>query len=113
MPIARFSDDKQEGPLPTDDADTRLRVLEDRAAIADLIASYGPLADSENGEALAQHWVEDGEYEIGGFGSIKGHAELAAMLENETHRGLMESGCAHVLSPYTIVLSGDEATATG
>lgn len=91
----------------------RLEVLEDRAEIADLIASYGPLADTGDGEALAQLWVEEGEYEIGGFGSIKGHADLAAMLESETHRDLMERGCAHVLSPHTITLSGDQATAIG
>ena len=60
----------------------RLEVLEDRAEIADLIASYGPLADKGDGEALAQLWVEEGEYEIGGFGSIKGRADLAAMLED-------------------------------
>ena len=96
-----------------DDAETRLKALEDRAEIADLIASYGPLADTGKGEALAQLWIEDGEYEIGGFGSVKGHDELAAMLKSETHQGLMARGCAHVLSPHTITLSGDEATAIG
>jgi SnoaL-like domain len=96
-----------------DDTAKRLGALEDRAAIADLIASYGPLADTGNGEALAQLWVEDGEYEIGGFGSVKGRAALAEMLESETHRDLMERGCAHVLSPHTITLSGDQATAIG
>ena len=95
------------------DTDQRLRALEDRAAIANLIAAYGPLADTGNGAALARLWVEDGEYDIGGFGRVKGHAGLAAMLDNDVHRGLMDQGCAHVLSPHRIDLQGDTAMAVG
>lgn len=93
--------------------DRRLRELEDRAAIANLIAAYGPLADTGNGAELAQLWVEAGEYEIGGFGLVKGHEALAAMMDSEIHRGLMEQGCAHMLSPHRIELSGDKAVAVG
>ncbi|WP_416832519.1 MAG: nuclear transport factor 2 family protein [Erythrobacter sp.] len=96
-----------------DDTDARLRALEDRAQIANLIAAYGPLADTGAGEALARLWVEDGEYDIGGFGMIKGHAALAAMMDSPVHRGLMEQGCAHILSPHRIELSGDSAVAVG
>ena len=96
-----------------DDMQTRLNALEDRAQIANLIAAYGPLADTGEGEALAQLWVEDGEYDIGGFGLIKGHAALAAMMDSPVHRGLMEQGCAHILSPHRIELSGDSAIAVG
>lgn len=95
------------------DAEARLRTLEDRAKIANLIAAYGPLADTGNGEALAKLWVEDGEYDIGGFGLVKGHEALAAMMESEVHRDLMKQGCAHMLSPHRIELSGDTAIAVG
>ncbi|MEO9461431.1 MAG: nuclear transport factor 2 family protein [Marinomonas sp.] len=96
-----------------DDAANRLQALEDRAAIADLIASYGPLADTGDGAALARLWVEDGIYDIGGFGFIQGHEALAAMMDSPVHRGLMEQGCAHMLSPHHITLSGDTAIAVG
>lgn len=96
-----------------DNTDARLRALEDQAQITNLIAAYGPLADTGDGEALAQLWVEDGEYDIGGFGLIQGHLALAAMMDSPVHRGLMEQGCAHILSPHRIELSGDSAIAVG
>lgn len=95
------------------ETDKRLQELEDRAEIANLIAAYGPLADTGDGDALAALWVEDGEYDIGGFGSVKGHASLAAMMDSEVHRGLMEQGCAHILSQHRIELDADHAVAVG
>lgn len=91
----------------------RLEALEDRAAIADLIASYGPLADSGDAQGVADLWAENGEYIVGGFGAATGHAEIAALIDSPTHRELMAQGCAHVLSPHTIQLYGDRAIATG
>lgn len=95
------------------DLETRLRQLEDRAAIEALIASYGPLADQGKAQELARLWVEDGEYAIAGFGLARGHKEIAALIEGATHQQLMAQGCAHVLSPHMIVVSGDEAEASG
>jgi len=91
----------------------RLQALEDRAAIGDLIASYGPLADAGKGEELAQLWTQDGVYDIGGFGRVEGRKALGKLLDNDVHRALMEQGCAHVLSPHRIELAGDKATAIG
>ena len=95
------------------DVAQRLQRLEDIEAIRNLIASYGPLADTGAGASLAQLWVEDGEYDIGGFGQVKGHAALAAMMDSPVHKGLMEQGCAHILSTHRIELSGDAAIAIG
>jgi hypothetical protein len=58
-------------------------------------------------------WTGDGEYDVGGYGVAKGHAAIAGLIANDTHRGLMAAGCAHILSPHHIVLDGDRATATG
>lgn len=96
-----------------DEISARLRLLEDRAAIADLIASYGPLADSGDAGRLAALWTADGEYTVGGFGTAHGHAQIAALIEGETHQALMAQGCAHVLSPHTIAIAGDRAEAKG
>jgi hypothetical protein len=78
----------------------RLRVLEDREAIRDLIASYGPLA-------------EDGIYEVVGFAQAQGHAAIAALIEGDTHRALMADGCAHLLGPVTVEIANNTASARG
>lgn len=96
-----------------DKAEARLQALEDRAAIAELIASYGPLADSGDAAGVAALWINDGIYEVGGFGVARGRQEIAALIEGETHQALLAQGCAHILSPHRITLAGDSAEAVG
>jgi uncharacterized protein (TIGR02246 family) len=91
----------------------RLQALEDREAIRDLIASYGPLADTGAADALSHLWTEDGRYAVGGMTEAKGRAAIAALIDGAVHRGLMADGCAHALGPVTIDLDGDTATARG
>lgn len=94
----------------TEDRITRLESIE---AIRNLIASYGPLADSGNADAIAQIWTDDGEYAVGGFGTAKGHDAIADLIRGSTHQDLMAAGCAHILSPHHIDISGDRARAVG
>ncbi len=91
----------------------RLGALEDREDIRNLIASYGPLADSGDAEALAALWTGDGTYEVVGFARAHGHAAIAALIDGPVHRALMADGCAHMLGPVAIDLDGDCATARG
>jgi uncharacterized protein (TIGR02246 family) len=91
----------------------RLTALEDREAIRDLIAHYGPLADSGDAAALAALWARDGEYDVTGFAVAKGHAAIAALIDGPVHRALMADGCAHMLGPVAITLDGDRAVARG
>ncbi|WP_449469425.1 nuclear transport factor 2 family protein [Sphingobium chungangianum] len=93
------------------DLAARIAILEDREAIRDLIASYGPLADAGDCAGAAALWAEDGVYEVGGFGSHTGRAAIQALLEGESHQSLIHGGAAHVLSPPVIDLDGDRATA--
>ncbi len=96
-----------------DDFVKRLRELEDREAIRELIASYGPLADAGDGDAIAALWTEDGSYGVGGMGTVRGRPAIAGLMDSPTHRELMADGCAHVLGPVSIDLEGDRATARG
>ena len=91
----------------------QVAALEDREAIRSLIATYGPLADCGAADAIAALWTADGTYEVVGFATARGRAEIAALIEGPTHRALMAGGCAHLLGPVAIDLAGDTATARG
>lgn len=91
--------------------EARLRALEDRAAIADLIASYGPLADSGDASGVAQLWTENGVYAVDGFPEARGHDAIAALITGPVHQALMARGCAHLLGSPVIALAGDRAMA--
>ncbi len=89
--------------------ESRVRAIEDREAIVDLIASYGPGADSGDGEAIAALWTEDGTYQFDDV--IVERSEIAGILSLDSHRDYMQSGCAHILSPPRVQLDGDRAEA--
>jgi len=93
------------------DLASRLALLEDREAIRDLIARYGPLADAGDCAGAAALWTVDGIYEVGGFGEYRGREAIQALLEGESHQALIACGAAHVLSPPVIELSGNEGRA--
>lgn len=93
--------------------ETRLRALEDRDAIRDLIARYGLMADSGDADGVAALWSEDGRYAVGGMPEVHGRSEIAGLINGETHRHLMADGCAHILGPVAIDLDGDMAVARG
>lgn len=94
-----------------DALDQRLRALEDREQIRDLLARYGPLADAGDAAAVAALWTSDGIYAVDGFAEARGHAAIAALIEGPVHQQLMADGCAHVLSAPAISLDTDRAEA--
>jgi uncharacterized protein (TIGR02246 family) len=93
--------------------EARLRTLEDREAIRDLIARYGPLADSGDTEGVAALFAEEGTYAIAGMGEASGRAAIAELIAAPMHQQLMAEGCAHLLGPVAIDLDGDTAIARG
>lgn len=95
------------------DLEQRLRALEDREAIRELIASYGPLADCGAAQNVAALWSKTGSYGVAGFADATGRDEIAALINAPYHQQLMADGCAHVMGPVTIDLTGDTATARG
>ena len=91
----------------------RLRALEDREEIRDLIARYGPLADAGEAVGVAALWQDAGVYAVGGMGESQGREAIAALIQSPVHQQLMSDGCAHILSPHAIELKRDNATAFG
>lgn len=104
---------KRSMPPTLEEIAARLQALEDREAIRELIARYGPLADTGDAQGVAALWTSDGSYAVGGMTEAKGRTAIAALIEGQVHQKLMADGCAHALGPVTIDLDADTATARG
>ena len=89
----------------------RLRRLEDQAAIYQILACYGPAADSGSSERASQLWTHDGVYDLH-TQVMNGQQDIVAELEGAWHQGLIHQGSAHVMSLPYVTVSGDDAVAT-
>jgi ketosteroid isomerase-like protein len=101
------------------DAERRIRALEERVALLEdqlalyrLISTYGPAVDTGSAREAGALWDEDGAYEFD-TSRLDGPAGIAAMVQGETHQGLVHQGCAHILALPVVTVDGDEARATG
>jgi hypothetical protein len=92
--------------------EARLRAVEDELALYRLMTSYGPAADSGDGEKASEIWTADGVYDSDGPGELIGRGAIAEMLAGEGHQAMVP-GCAHVNTPVVITIDGDRATAIG
>jgi uncharacterized protein (TIGR02246 family) len=88
----------------------RVGRLEDELAITRLVASYGPLVDAGEAEAVAGLWAQDGGYDVEGW-QMTSREDIRAMVESDGHQGLIEGGCSHFLGPAHVHVRGDEAVA--
>ncbi|MFF0815187.1 nuclear transport factor 2 family protein [Rhodococcus sp. NPDC003318] len=89
----------------------RVQALEDRLAITNLIASYGPAVDSGQAAKVSGLWTEDGVYDVD-TGAMHGRTEIEAMVHSRNHQSYIHSGSGHLLYPPHITLDGDSAVAT-
>jgi hypothetical protein len=89
---------------------TRLRQLEDERDIVRVIASYGPLVDAGDADAVAELWAEDGSYDVEGW-QMASRDDVRGMVNSAGHQGLVASGCCHFLGPAVVTVSGDGAVA--
>jgi hypothetical protein len=89
----------------------RLTALEDQMAIYQLLAAYGPAADSGASAQAVKIWADDGIYDLH-TQTMTGHKEILEELEGDWHQGLVSKGSAHVVSMPHVDVSGDAAVAT-
>jgi len=89
----------------------RVRLLEDQIAIYQVMAAYGPAADSGSTEQAITLWSEDGVYDLHSR-VMTGREEIAHELEGEWHQGLIAHGSGHIVSMPHVVIDGDRAVAT-
>ncbi|WP_372733494.1 nuclear transport factor 2 family protein [Nocardioides sp.] len=90
--------------------EARVQRLEDELAITRLVASYGPLVDAGEADAVAALWTEDGVYDVEGW-SMSSRDDLRAMVRSEGHQHLITGGCSHFLGPAHVVIDADTAVA--
>lgn len=91
--------------------EARVRELEDRMAIYELMATYGPAVDGAAREVAAGLWTEDGDYDSG-VGVFEGSAGVGAMVVGDMHQGIIKGGSAHLISLPHLEVDGDRAVAT-
>ena len=94
----------------TGSAETRLRALEDKEQIAQLLIDYGRHLDSRDLAAYAALFAADGEW-IGGFGKVAGRANIQVFMEKSLGTGPNRGGSYHIMSNFVIAVKGDTATA--
>lgn len=88
----------------------RVAELEDKLAIMQLIAAYGPAVDGMDRDGVAALWAADGSYDFGGA-PLEGREGVAALIDLDTHRAYVAQGSSHMLSAPRITLEGDRAVA--
>lgn len=88
----------------------RVRQLEDERAITRLIASYGPLVDAGDADAVAALWEPDGVYDVDEL-FMRGREQIEAMVRSDHHQGWIKGGCAHFVGAPHVTVTGDEAVA--
>jgi len=92
--------------------DERLRRLEDRFEIYNLIASHPPSADTGDGAYVAGVWTEDGVFDRGAeFARPQGRQAIAGTSTSAEHRRAIEAGIAHFAGLPYVRITGDTAFA--
>ena|SRR5687768_1014377 len=90
--------------------EARLQRMEDKEQITQLLIDYGRHLDSRDLAAYAALFAADGEW-VGGFGTVKGRANIEAFMAKSLGTGPNRAGNYHLMSNFAITVKGDTATA--
>jgi uncharacterized protein (TIGR02246 family) len=90
----------------------RLQAVEDELAITRLLTSYGFAVDGDDPDACADIYAPDAIVTIDDVTTLQGRDEVRGIVTSDAHQAILP-GCAHVMGPFTVHVSGDTATATG
>jgi SnoaL-like domain len=90
----------------------RLRAIEDRLAIYNLIASHPPSADTAASGHIRAIFTEDGVLDLGGDKTATGNEAIAAMPQRPAHQAAIRAGLAHFAGLPHVSIDGDCAVAT-
>ena len=88
----------------------RLRAIEDRLEIYNLIAGHPPSADTGAAAYAEAVYSEDGVFDRGpGLSGAIGNKEIAANLKSPGHQAAIAGGLAHFTGLPHIAIDGDRA----
>jgi SnoaL-like domain len=89
----------------------RLRAVEDKLAIYQLIASHPPAADSGNDRYYLDAFTPDGVMDLGYGKSIDGSDAIAAVVRTPEHKAAIAGGLCHFSGLPRVEIDGDKAIA--
>lgn len=92
--------------------EARLRAIEDRLEIYNLIASHPPAADAGADYYTRAVYLEDGEIDLCGGKTRSGNEAIGASQSSAGHMAAVAGGLAHFAGLPRIDLHGDEAVVT-
>ncbi|HWC94938.1 MAG TPA: nuclear transport factor 2 family protein, partial [Pseudolabrys sp.] len=95
----------------SDALEDRLRAVEDRLAIYQLIASHPPAADTGSGAYYRDAFVENGVMDLGGGKRADGNAAIAGMVATPEHHAAIAGGLCHFAGLPRVTVTGDTAVA--
>jgi len=88
----------------------RIRAIEDRLEIYNLIAGHPPSADTGADYYAEAVYAEDGEFDRGGgLSGAVGNKAIAAILTSPAHQAAIAGGIAHFTGLPHIAIDGDDA----
>src|SRR6201998_1444049 len=90
----------------------RIRAIEDRLAIYNLIAGHPPSADTGADYYTRAVYADDGVFDRGPHPGGEGSAAIAAVVKTPAHQGAISGGRAHFRGPPLIGLAGARAAVT-
>ena len=91
----------------------RIRAIEDRLEIYDLIASHPPSADTGGKDHIAASWVDDGVFDRGeNLSSPRGRDAISDQVLSPEHQAAIARGLAHFTGLPHVAIDGDTATVT-
>ena len=91
----------------------RIRAVEDRLEIYDLIASHPPSADTGGKDHIAASWVDDGVFDRGeNLSSPRGRDAISDQVLSPEHQAAIARGLSHFTGLPHVAIDGDTATVT-
>lgn len=94
------------------DLDRRLRAVEDRLEIYNLIASHPISADTAAQAHIRSIYVEDGVLDLGGEKTAAGNEAISEMSQRPAHQEAIARGLAHFAGLPHVRIDGDRAVVT-
>src|ERR1700730_7433016 len=88
----------------------RIRAIEDRLEIYNLIAGHPPSADTGTAAYAEAVYTEDGVFDRGpGLSGATGNKAIGASLKSAGHQAAIAGGLAHFTGLPHVTFHGDEA----